>query len=302
MTRLGAWVQASRPLAQIPVASALVYGQSLAFSATGHFDAKVAALVALLGVAVHLLVVFANEAVDSAVDSSAGTWSRFGGSSRVVPEGKLAPMELAKGALGALLLLGAIAGTVALTERRALMLVIAAIVAHLTWMYGFAPFRLAARGFGEIAQGFGLGVLLPGAGYYAQANGFEGLHPATLFPAFLLGYASHVIVGLPDTAADRAGAKRTYSARRGERQARLVGVVLVALAALSTPLAAPGTGAAAWVVGALAPLLVLVRAFPLVGGAESTDRVKCERFVLVLLAATQVVVLGWAGLLLATAA
>src|SRR3954471_7814661 len=61
MTRLGAWVQASRPLAQISVGAPLVYGQALAFAAYGTFTWRLCVAAHLFGLFDQLFVVYAND-------------------------------------------------------------------------------------------------------------------------------------------------------------------------------------------------------------------------------------------------
>lgn len=294
MARLRDWVQASRPLAQALFAPPLLYGQALAYAAHGTFRWKLFALVHLFGVLDQLLVVFANDAADWQTDVRNRTFNRFSGGSRVVPEGKLTPFALAQGALLALLALGTTSAYLVFYEGRAWTVVLAAIAAHLLWVHGFPPFRLSYRGHGEVLQGVGLGLLLPVVGFYVQANTLEGLRAATLFPAFLLGYAGNVTTSLPDTPSDRESSKRTFSVRRGERAARRASVALIAVAALATPLAASRAGVAGWIVTVLAAAALLSRSFRLIPTADATHKEECERFVASNLAAIVAVTSCWA--------
>src|SRR5882724_8049257 len=152
MARLGAWVQASRPLLQIRVAAPLAYGQALAFAANGTFrwDLFLAAL--LFGLLDQLFIVYANDVADDASDRYNTTYNRYSGGSRVIAEGKLGPVELAGAATVALLAMAAVCAHLVFHEHRVFMVVIAAIAAHLLWMYSFPPFRLSYRGGGELLQ------------------------------------------------------------------------------------------------------------------------------------------------------
>jgi len=301
MARLGAWVQASRPLAHVNIAGPLIYGQALAYAAHGTFRWKLAGLVALFGIADQLFIVFANDAADFRSDAENRTFGRFSGGSRVIPEGKLTPMDLAKASMLALLAMGAIAAYLALREGRAFMVVIAAIAAHLLWMYSFPPFRLSYRGHGELLQALGLGVVLPIAGFYAQASTFGGLSPLLLLPAFLLGYAGNVTTALPDTPSDALTGKRSFPVRSGEVAARRTSLALLVAAAILTPLAAPGIPP--WAAGAvaLAAIGVVASNVGLVSKASAVERELCERFVVRNAAATQVLLLGWTAALVLTA-
>lgn len=270
MTRLGAWVQASRPRAQIFILAPLLYGQALAYSVHGAFRLRLLVLVLVFGVLDQLFVAFASGAADYTGGGENPT--RTGGQA-------LPPMALAQAALASLLLEAGISGFLALSERRAWMLVMTAVNAHLLWMYGFPPFRLASRGLGEWVGGLRLGVMLPVLGYYAQANTFAGLHVASLVPSFFLGYAVLVTVGLLDAGPDALAGKRTFAVRRGVRSARRASVSLIAIAALSTPLAVPGGGILPLVLVAVPVLVVLSRNLRLLSRSEAELAPLAARFV-----------------------
>jgi 1,4-dihydroxy-2-naphthoate octaprenyltransferase len=294
MARLRAWVQASRPLAQIAVAVPLIYGQALAYAAHGTFRWKLFALVHLFGVFDCLFIVFGNDAVDWRSDVQNKTFNRFSGGSRVVPMGLTTPFTLAQASLLSLLALGATSTYFVFREGHAWMVVLAAISAHIFWVYGFPPFRLSYRGGGEVLQGLGLGLVLPVVGFYGQAGTLDGLRAATLFPAFLLAVAGNLTTALPDTPSDAATGKRTFSVRRGESAARHTSLALIAIAALATPLAVPSAGVAGSIAVAVGALLLLSRNLRLVARADATDRALCERFVARNLGAIHVVLLAWA--------
>src|ERR1700753_2057211 len=140
MARLRAWVQASRPLAQISVGVPLLYGQALAFAAYGTFRWKLFAAVQLFGLLDQLFVVYTNDVADFASDTHNTTHNRYSGGSRVIPMGLLEPVHLAGAAPAALLGMASVCAYLVFREHRAFMIVIAAISAHLMWMYSFPPF------------------------------------------------------------------------------------------------------------------------------------------------------------------
>ena len=305
MTRLGAWVQASRPLSQISVALPLAYGQALAFSTYGAFEWKLFAVVHLFGLLDQLFVVYTNDVADYASDLHNTTYSRYSGGSRVIAEGKLGPLDLARAATVALLGLAAVSAYLVFHEHRAFMVVIAAITAHLTWMYGFPPFRLSYRGGGELIQGVGLGVVLPIAGFYGQAGTLTGLSPLTLVPGFLLAYAGNVVAALSDAPSDAATGKRTLPVRRGEPAARRIALIVLGVGALATPLATPLAGTGPWVLAIALAAAMLRRASRLSPEADSVHRDRCERFIGATLGASHLVLFAWcvalvAGRLLST--
>jgi 1,4-dihydroxy-2-naphthoate octaprenyltransferase len=300
MTRLRVWVQASRPLAQIGVAVPLIYGQALAYAVHGTFRWKLFLLVHLFGVFDCLLVVFGNDAVDWRADVKNRTFNRYSGGSRVVADALLTPFALAQASLISLLGLGTTSVYFVFREGHAWMVVLAAISAHVFWVYGFPPFRLSYRGGGEILQGLGMGLVLPVVGFYGQANTLEGLRAANLVPAFFLAVACHLTVGLADTPSDAEAGKRTFSVRRGERSARSAGLVLIAVAALGTTLAVPSAGLVGSAVVAGVTCVVLFFNVALVSHADATDRALCERFVARNLGVIQLVFLAWAALAVVT--
>jgi 1,4-dihydroxy-2-naphthoate octaprenyltransferase len=297
MTRLGAWVQASRPLAQISVGAPLVYGQALAFAAYGTFTWRLCVAAHLFGLFDQLFVVYANDVADYPSDVHNTTHGRYSGGSRVIPEGKLSQLALAKAATLALFAMAAVCVHLVFREQRAFMVVIAAIAAHLIWMYSFPPFRLSYRGHGEVLQGVGLGVLLPVAGFYVQAGTLTGLRPVTLLPGFLLGFAANVLAALADAPSDAASGKRTMPVRRGERATRRIGLFVIAAAVLATPLAAPSAGILAWGLAIAVAAAALIRAARLSPDAESIDRARCERFTGRALAAITVAIFSWSAAL-----
>ncbi len=292
MARLRAWV--------IHVAVPLVYGQALAFALRGTFRWKLLAAAQVFGLLDQLFAVYANDVADWKTDMGNTTYSRYSGGSRVVAEGKLTPLDLARAATVALLGMAALSVYLVFREQRTFMVVIAAVLAHLLWMYSFPPFRLSYRGHGEVLQGLGLGVVLPIAGYYIQAGTLDGIAPAILAPAFLLGYAANLTTALPDAPSDAAASKRTLAVRRGERAARRASVIVIAVAILATPLAAPETGMLAWATVAVLAFASLARNLPLLGSADSTSKDLCERFVTTNVATIALVLAGWSLALAAT--
>jgi 1,4-dihydroxy-2-naphthoate octaprenyltransferase len=293
MARLGAWVQASRPLSQISVALPLAYGQGLAFATYGVFSWKLFAAVHVFGLMDQLFVVYTNDVTDYASDVHNTTYSRFSGGSRVLAEGKLTQLDLARAATLALLGMAAVSAYLVFREHRAFMVVIAAIAAHLMWVYSFPPFRLSYRGHGEMLQGLGLGVLLPVAGFYAQAGTVRGLWPVALAPGFLLGYAGNVTTALADAPSDAAASKRTLPVRRGEPHARRTALAVIGAALLATPFAVPYANLVVSVLVVVIAGLALFRAAKLAPDADSVNRAACERFTGAALSVIALVILGW---------
>lgn len=273
-----AWLQASRPLAQINLYVPLWLGQALAFAHTGAFSLPTLYASHLLALLLLLVIVFSNDYADRETDAANRTYNEFSGGSRVLPEGRLRPDELRGAAWVALAGLVGFALWLAVGTGRPWAPAFVAAAALLVWAYNFAPLRLSYRGGGELAQGLGTGVVLPLFGYYLQA-GDLAVPPLTLAPLFLLGVVGNMLTALPDVPSDRSSDKRTYPVRRGQWAARRHALELLTMAALMGGLVVPGLGA--WSVALLAaPTLALVAAcVPLLGSADAENRDECRRFV-----------------------
>ena len=98
------------------------------------------------------------------------------------------------------------------------------------WAYSAPPFRLSARGLGELAVAIGFGVLIPigsavvQTGYFAQTAAIAGLPYGILIATVLL------VNQFPDLAADAATGKRNWVVRLGRERAWMLYPLLVALA------------------------------------------------------------------------
>ncbi|GAB5548280.1 MAG: hypothetical protein SangKO_080400 [Sandaracinaceae bacterium] len=236
-----AWLQAARPFAHANIAPPILVGIALAVASGVAFDPWLAGLAFAFGVLDHLYIVFANDHADRDADALHDAPTPFSGGSRVIPEGRLRPGQLKVAAIGAagLLLVGS--GVVALWAARPWLPALAAAAIALLWAYSYPPLKLSYRGFGEILQGLGVGMVLPLVGYYLQVGSLEATPWEAFAPLVVLGYVSNILTALPDVAADRAAGKRTWPVRRGEARARrdvlvLLGVGLVLVSQVGPPL------------------------------------------------------------------
>ncbi len=219
-----------RPLAHGNIAPPIVLGQALAFASGHRFDLRMAALAHGFGLVAHATIVFANDYADREADALHASPTIFSGGSRVLVEGKLRPRELATAAwlsAGGLTIGSLAAGLLA---DRPWLFVFAIATLLLLFAYSLRPLALSYRGFGEIAQGLGVGLVLPLLGYYAQAGGLSDASLATFAPLVILGIASNIFTALPDTSADALAKKATWPVRRGERRAAIEALALVGLA------------------------------------------------------------------------
>jgi 1,4-dihydroxy-2-naphthoate octaprenyltransferase len=271
----------------------LILGEALAYAAHGRFSWSLFGVIGLLGVLNQLFIVFANDFADREADALNPSPTIVSGGSRVIQEGKLAPQALRKAAwlmLGAMLVL---AFGVALTHGRWWLPPLVLGGAALLWAYSFPPLRLSYRGYGELLQGLGVGVVLPIIGFYVQAGSFAALPWLGLLPSFLLGYVSNLLTALPDYPGDRAANKRTYPVRFGQFFARRHALELLALAIGFGWLVVPNLpwwGVALIIAAPMAPIFAAAR---LLGSADAGNRGECLRFVLLGAAAANLAMLAW---------
>lgn len=221
-----AWLQASRPLAQMNIAPPLVVGQAAAWHVTGQFSGPILLVSLLWGVLDQLYIVFANDVADQQTDGA--TRTLLSGGSGVLVEQKISRRALSMAAVAAAtgLVLLSLVGAVWRPAIPAFGL--AALL--LLWAYSFPPLRFSFRGGGEVLQGFGVGVVLPALGYYAQS----GALPPPLWlclPGFLLAAGGHVLTALPDFEGDQVADKRTIPVRFGKVRAKGLAILLLTAAA-----------------------------------------------------------------------
>jgi 1,4-dihydroxy-2-naphthoate octaprenyltransferase len=291
-----AWIQATRPLAQINIALPLLLGQAMAFAMLGRFSPWLMYCTGLFGTLAQMVIVFANDFADRETDTQNTTFSRFSGGSRVLPEGRIAPTTLRRATLVAIALLLLFCGGLALTGRPWMPMFALATVL-LVWAYNHPPLRLAYRGHGELLQGLGIGVVLPLAGYYLQAGTLVGFVWPALVPLLLLGYVGNILTALPDAPSDRTSDKRSYPVRRGQWVARRHALELLVMAAAMSSWVLPGLSLPATALVAAPALGVAALALPLLGSADAENRTECERFVFLTAGAGHLLILSW-GLVL----
>ncbi len=231
--QLFAWLQASRPLAQMNIVPPLLVGQAAAWHVTGRFSGEILVGTLLWGVMDHLYIVFANEVADQHTDGAKRTL--LSGGSGVIVEQKLSSRALGNAAATAAA--GLLGLSFAGAAWRPVVPAFGLAALLLLWAYSFPPLRFSFRGGGEILQGLGVGVVLPALGYYAQSGGLS--QPWLWAPGFLLAASGHVLTALPDLESDQRANKRTVPVRFGELRARSISIILLigsaALIASCTP-------------------------------------------------------------------
>lgn len=258
------WIQAARPLAHVNIVIPLLLGQVAAWHVVGRFSWLWLVASLVWGALDHLFVVFSNDFADREADT--GSRTPLSGGSGVIPEGKLAPLQVERAAQIAALSLLLFSCALTLAGRTWTPFYgLAALL--LMWLYSFHPVRLSYRGGGELLQGIGVGVGLPSLGYYLQTE--TAFAPGwVILPAMLLGVCSNVLTALPDVSDDARAAKRTWPVRHGVASARRFASAGIAFAAFAVFWWTPSVSMTARAVVSVAPLI------PLLIGARAVEPVR----------------------------
>ena len=214
MRGLVAFVQLSRPLFLYGGVAGVGLGAAVAAWSGQRITLATYLWVQGLVSAFHLMVHYANDYYDREADRNARRTAWSGGSGIVVAGGALAPAVALRAArvcaaLGSLAALRfALAGnpTVALLGG-------AILVAG--WAYSAPPWRLAARGLGELDAALVVAVLVPAAAYAAFAGRLDPVLALVLAGPFAAMVAMMLCVELPDCGVDAAAGKRTWVVRLG---------------------------------------------------------------------------------------
>jgi 1,4-dihydroxy-2-naphthoate octaprenyltransferase len=288
-----AWLQAARPLAHANLAPGLVFGWALALHQGAAFDLGLIALVHLFGILDHLVIVFGNDVADEALDRGNEAPTPFSGGSRVLVEGKLSATALRRAALGAAVALLALSVAGAVLLDRVYLPAFALAALALLHGYSFPPLRASYRGFGEILQAVGVGMVLPLVGYSTLAGGLRAFPWEVLAPLVLIGFGGNILTALPDTPADRAGGKRSWPVRRGEARARQDALVLTGLALLFVAAVSPSQAPAVLAAALGLPVVLTLGALRYSARADSSRPAECLRFVFLAAAAGGLVPLLW---------
>lgn len=286
------WFRAARPLAHANIAPPLVLGQAFAYAVTGRFSWTAAAMIHVFGVLDHLYIVFANDYADRETDADNETFTLYSGGSRVLVEGRIAPLSLRRAAMA--MAGGMVALSIAWGSARPGLIGFAAVAIGLLWAYSYPPIRLSYRGGGEVLQALGLGVILPLVGYYGQTGSLGAFPWSALVPLWILGFAGNIVTALPDEPSDRRANKRTWPVVRGLGPARQHAVAFIAVGAGLTYFVGPASSLGARMLVAGLPLGALAASLLLIGRAEPSNRGAMLGFVTLLGGAISLVWIAWA--------
>lgn len=296
--RLQPWVQAARPIAHPMIFIPLLMGQAFALHSGGRFSGVYFLYAALFGVLFQLFLLYTNDHADEAIDrTNAQFW--LSGGSRVLPEGKLSGQQLLAGARFVLFVLTGLVLFLAAMRQRPWLPVGLLLAVALCWAYNREPLRLSYRGYGEVLQGLGCGVVLPLIGFYLQQGTVREFPWGLLMPLYMVFHAGNIVTALPDYASDAVGGKRTVPVRHGEQPARWAAFVLLAVAYLSLAVIAHDLSPLALSIIVLPPLLVLIGLVGsgLVRRANVSEFPRCRAFVTGISASQAWFLCAWTGAL-----
>lgn len=288
-----AWIQAARPLAHANLAMPLLVGEVLGWALMGELDLRLVVLTHVAVVLDQLFIVFANDVADEEADRANEHATLFSGGSRVLVEGKISAKALRRASLVAAAALLGLAAIMAFGMDRPLLFPLWVAGIALMWAYSYAPLRLSYRGHGEIAQGLGLGVVLPVIGFYTVTGSLDAMPWPAVVPLFVLGFAGNINTALPDADPDAATEKRTWPVRFGPAGARKHTLQFLAVATFMTPFVLTGMSQSTWFAVEVGPAALLLAGALVWRGADSDDRRGCVRFVFLAALALNVLMLGW---------
>ena len=180
--------------------------------------------------AFQLMTHYANDYFDYDADRANQTPTRWSGGSRVLVAGEL-PRATGWIAACVLACLGALVSALVIARSGGGLAPTLIAMFALAWAYSAPPWRLCARGLGELATAVVVTGLVPWLAFRLQAPTLDGLGALLLaiVPLGLLQLAMLLAIEFPDAAGDAATGKRTLVVLLGaERAARLYAGVLIA--------------------------------------------------------------------------
>lgn len=226
MKKLTAWLKASRIPAQFFIFPSLLFGQVLYFSIYRTIDPANAVLIHLYGLFMHLFIVFSNDYADYETDMLNSTFNTFTGGSRVLVEGALRSVDL-KAASYVMYILSVLTGAlISLVSGSWMVIVLVVFGLKLLWAYSFSPIKLSYRGFGEILQVIGVGLVLPLIGFLGQGGMILEIPWYLLTVLLPMQLAMAVSTSMPDRPSDLISMKRTTVVMLGSGKAKYLVIAL----------------------------------------------------------------------------
>ncbi len=241
--RAGAFLRLARPVFLIGGFAGFGLGAAVARFDGYALDWRAYLLGQLIVTSFHVMVHFGNDYFDRETDVP-GVRTPWSGGSGVLPEGAL-PAWVALAAARACAVIGCAAALFAAASGAFVLAVVGLAIGALAWAYSAPPFRLLARGLGELDTVAVVALLVPFAGYAAFAHTLSGHALIATVPGACAMFAMMLAVEMPDVSADAASGKRNLVVRWGIASAAIAartlasGAVLLLLFVGSTTFGAP---------------------------------------------------------------
>jgi 1,4-dihydroxy-2-naphthoate polyprenyltransferase len=236
MTKTLAWIKASRFPAQAFIFPSLLFGQVINFSIYRKFSWTMFALIHIYGLFMHLFIVYANDYADYETDKLNKTYTSFTGGSRVLVEGTLTHGSLLLGAVLMAMLCVVTGIWISIYRDSWLILILVFLGLLLLYSYSFHPIKISYRGFGEVLQMIGVGMVLPLIGYISQGGTIHDFPWRMMLIILPSQLAMAISTSLPDEPSDRLSFKRTTVVILGQNRAKFIIVLLYIITLISVVL------------------------------------------------------------------
>lgn len=271
MSKITAWLQASRPASQTYIAFPIVLGQMIAAITLGRIDWFAFVMAQLFGLFDQLYIVYANDWADVETDRRNTTFNMFSGGSRAIVEGKLSRAAVGRAAVICVVL--AILSGVGLSLRTGSAVPVVLVLLGLLLLYGysFPPLRLSYRGGGETLQMIGVGGVLPLIGFTAQGGSLAAFPWSVLAITLPISLGCAIATSLPDEPSDRLSNKKTLSVVLGVRRAQIVAIALAVATLVAWVFLAPARSWVALAPAALVPAAFLIATLPKTGAVPGSQ-------------------------------
>jgi len=221
MASVAVWARAIR----IPFFTATIIpvllGSAIAWNLTHAFDWMLFFLLLIAALCVHAALNLFNDYFDhlSGNDAANEKPTPFSGGSRVIQQKKISPLKV-RNLASFFLLAGIVLGLYLnyILPGNA-FLIIGALGLFLALFNSAPPLKLGYRGFGEIAVGFGFGILIVVSAFFTQTGMITKESVIASLPIAVLILLVLLINEFPDYAADKKTKKKTWVVLLGKQKA-----------------------------------------------------------------------------------
>lgn len=179
-----------------------------------------------------LFIIFFNDVADEKADTLQKTQFPNLSSHRVIPDGLFTKNQLftAGWVMVGLLLILCILLTIFHSLYFALPILIGSLL--LLYFYSFPPVQLNYRGFGELLETLGVGLVLPLTGFYFYSGALQEFNFAWILPVIITSLASALCSGIKDKPADALSGKKTITILFGTGIAKLGAMISLGISIL----------------------------------------------------------------------